>query len=207
MDTSKRPMQSFNGRDYYLYDGERYFSKSNKRLHVVKWEFYNEKVPKGFHVHHKDGNSKNNEIENLEIIEGKEHCKMHAIKRAKENKTWLKNFQEKGREKAKEWHSTEAGLKWHREHAIKNNFGNLTYGQKQCKVCKKEYTAKTKNQEFCSRKCVSKNRRESGIDDIERRCVICESEFKVNKYSKVSTCGGSCGTKLQHKRMGHNGKQ
>jgi hypothetical protein len=207
MDTSKRPMQSFNGKDYYLYDGERYFSKSNKRLHVVKWEFYNGKVPKGFHVHHKDENPQNNDIENLELIEGKEHLREHGLKRAKENKAWYKNFAKQGREKAKEWHASKEGFEWHRQNAIKCNFGHLKFGKRECKVCKSEFEANTKFQEFCSRKCVSKNRRETGIDNVTRDCVICETEFTVNKYSIVSTCGRSCGTKLQHKRMGHNGKQ
>ena len=207
MDTSKRPMQSFNGKDYYLYDGERYFSKANKRLHVVKWEFYNGRVPKGFHVHHKDENPQNNEIKNLELIKGTDHLRLHGIKRAKENPEWLKNFNEKGRQKAKEWHSTKEGIEWHRQHALRCNFGNITYGSKKCKVCDTEFEANTKNQDFCSRRCVSKNRRESGIDDVKRKCVICETEFTVNKYSIVSTCGRSCGAKLQHKRMGHNGKQ
>ena len=56
------PEQTFNGKTYYLYTGERYFSKGTKRLHRVVWEHHNEDIPKGYHIHHVDGNTCNNEI-------------------------------------------------------------------------------------------------------------------------------------------------
>jgi hypothetical protein len=62
----------FNGIKYRLMGGKRryYLSQSNtnagrkrpKGLHVAVYEFYSgEKVQKGFHVHHKDGNCYNND--------------------------------------------------------------------------------------------------------------------------------------------------
>ena len=44
-------------------------AKTHKRLHVYVWEYYNgSEVPKGYHVHHKDFNKGNNEIENLVLM-------------------------------------------------------------------------------------------------------------------------------------------
>ena len=44
-----------------------------KRIHVLVAESFIGKVPKGFHVHHKDGNKQNNCVENLEIIHPCKH--------------------------------------------------------------------------------------------------------------------------------------
>jgi predicted RNA-binding Zn-ribbon protein involved in translation (DUF1610 family) len=41
----------------------------------LNWE-----IPKGYDVHHKDHNKLNDDLENLEIIEHKEHCKDHATR-------------------------------------------------------------------------------------------------------------------------------
>jgi recombination protein RecA len=38
-------------------------------------------VPEGFHIHHKDENKKNNNIDNLELINPSDHGKLHANKR------------------------------------------------------------------------------------------------------------------------------
>lgn len=50
---------------------------------------------------------------------------------------------------------------------------------------------------FCSNKCKSKFRRDSGIDDEYRICKVCGKKFKTNKYSKAKTCSRSCANKLR----------
>lgn len=35
-------------------------------------------IPKGYHIHHKDGNRRNNDLENLELIKGTEHGQLHG---------------------------------------------------------------------------------------------------------------------------------
>ena len=62
-------VQVFNGKEYKLYAGERYFSRGTKRLHREVWKLYNGQIPKGYHVHHKDENTWNNDISNLELVE------------------------------------------------------------------------------------------------------------------------------------------
>ena len=76
----------FNGVAYRLMGTGRYYlSQSNSNqgrkhprgLHVAIWEFYNKKrVPKDYEIHHKDGNTFNNDISNLECISRIEHNKI-----------------------------------------------------------------------------------------------------------------------------------
>jgi len=106
------PEQEFNGIVYYLYPGERYFIRFGKRMHIAVWESERGPIPKGYDIHHKDGNQWNNAISNLETIEGREHNRIHGKKRA-ENKEWLNDFHKKGIEAAKEWHRSEEGREWH----------------------------------------------------------------------------------------------
>lgn len=198
-----RLYQTFKGKVYKLYKGERYFcfgkwKKGSDRMHRDVWEFYNGKIPKGFEIHHKDENTYNNKIENLELLSQEEHYEKHKddfIKKvtSEEHKKHLEEI----RELTKEWHASEDGIKWHREHAIKNNFGKPDLPIKKCKQCECDFKPKTYTQEFCSNKCKTKHRRLSGIDDIKKECIVCGCEFTGNKYSKTQTCGHKCGRELR----------
>src|SRR3990167_1964485 len=48
-----------------------------KRLHQEIWSFYHGPVKEGFHIHHRDGHSLNNEPSNLESIPAGEHVASH----------------------------------------------------------------------------------------------------------------------------------
>lgn len=44
------------------------------------WEkYHNQKIPKGFHIHHLDGNNKNNSIENLICVSAHVHWCIHLL--------------------------------------------------------------------------------------------------------------------------------
>ena len=114
------PVQYFNGKPFRKHKGERYYSNGRTRMHRYVWEFYNGKIPKGYDIHHKDGNTDNNTIENLECITEEEHNRKHAEERK------LRGVSEKQRqhlahiqELAKQWHASPEGLEWHRQHGIK----------------------------------------------------------------------------------------
>jgi hypothetical protein len=152
------PYQTFNGKKYKLYPNRRYFTQHKHHMHHVVWEFYKGKRKKGFHIHHKDGNSWNNKIENLDEIRSFNHLSEHAKSKFK-NKEWAKLFHEKGIEASKTWHKSEEGLQWHREHAIKNNFGKNIAIKRKCDFCEKEYIAKSKHGKFCHPNCKASNLR------------------------------------------------
>lgn len=171
---------------YYLssiINGKRY------RLHRYIWEYYKGEIPKGYHIHHKDHNKDNNELSNLELLTKEEHIKRHKEEMSKELiEKYIDNLNKYARPKAIEWHKSEEGKKWH-----KKQYGVSLGNRKKeifiCEYCGKEYeTYKQKENKFCSQKCKSAYRRESGLDDIERICIKCNKPFKTNKYGTTKYC-------------------
>src|SRR6056297_1825200 len=101
------PQQEFNGEVFRLYPGERYFSRGRSRMHTKVWVHYFGNIPKGYQIHHKNGNKWDNRIENLEILPALLHQKEHGKRRAKENPEWFEQLHKKGIQKAKEWHKSD----------------------------------------------------------------------------------------------------
>lgn len=199
----------FNGVKYSLMGSGKYYLASHKSnedrkkakgLHVAVWEYHNQKeVPKGFHVHHIDGNNLNNSIENLEILSVKEHRKKHPIKDREKNKKQL----DLAREKAIEWHKSEEGRKWHSEHA-KKIAQNYKLIDKKCKNCGENFKAKYRTAVFCSDGCGERYRGKRKRPSYTRKCVSCGEIFTKTKYKQSAkeseTCSTSCGAKLAYAR-------
>ena len=79
-------IQKFNGESYYLCG--MYFQRKGKRLHRTVWKYHNGEIPKGYHVHHKDGNKLNNELQNLQYATQSENMKeYYKSKREQKKKT------------------------------------------------------------------------------------------------------------------------
>lgn len=184
---------------YYL--SSKPIGKKRKRLHVYIWEKFNGPVPKNMHIHHKDKNKYNNELENLVCISSDEHKKIHAhdVDKNKLKENLLKN----ALPKAAEWHKSDVGRAWHSEHA-KKIFMDRKPQKYICDFCGKEFEtlniySKNSNK-FCSNNCKSAYRRKTGVDNIEKKCEKCGNKFIVNKYSKRKYCE-SCKNK-KHKTVG-----
>ncbi len=150
------PTQEFNGKTYYLYAGERYFSKGAKRLHRVVWEYFNGKIPKGYHIHHVDGNTQNNSISNLKLIDAATHLSMEGKLRAEKNKEWFESFWRAGVESAKSWHSSDEGRAWHSE-SSKRSWDNRQEIVLVCQECGKQYkTRHAGDSKYCHANCKAK---------------------------------------------------
>lgn len=185
------PIQIFNGKTYYQYEG-RYFTSHNKKMHRDVWEFYNGQIPKGHHIHHIDGDVTNNDISNLQLMEASDHLRMEAKKRHKENPEWSKQFYTKGIEKAKEWHKSPEGIEWHKKHGVES-YAKRKSIQLVCQVCNKFYqTMQYTRSKFCSNNCKSAHRKAIGIDNVKRNCIVCNTEFTCNKYHPQSKCKRGC---------------
>lgn len=192
--------QYFNGIKFTRDDKTGYYLNSTirKRMHRYVWEFYNGPIPTGYCIHHKDKDKGNNRIENLELMMSGEHTSMHGIERDRRcHDIMCKNLEENAVPKAVEWHKSDAGREWHKQHYQETKDKLHAKTEKTCEYCGKMYSASdnTKSR-FCSNKCKSAARRASGIDNEERKCVVCGMKFFVNKYSKVSTCSRSCANKI-----------
>lgn len=146
-------VQWFNGKEYKLYKGEKYFSRGCKRLHTEMWKYHKGEIPKGYHVHHVDNNTHNNNITNLNLVHYSLHQRFSGKKRFKQNPEFAKEFQKKGIESAKEWHKSEEGSKWHSEQA-KNGWRNKQYKELTCQQCGKTYTTRHQGlSKYCHNNC------------------------------------------------------
>lgn len=185
-------------RYYILTNGDGF-----KTYHRDVWKKYNGIIPKGYHIHHKDGNFFNNDISNLECLSPKEHSSEHPKQCSDE---FLKHL-ESIRKLAAEWHSTEKGVAWHREH------GKATWDNREkesvgvCGVCGKEVTTyfKVKKSEnnirYCSRKCHRKLADKNHKYDVEKDCPSCGEKFWQNKYKlKPETCSRKCNWDIRKRK-------
>lgn len=174
-----------------------YCSVLHKYLHVYVYEKYNGKIKKGYEVHHKDKNKDNNNIDNLILLSVHEHRELHANELTEKDKEWRrKNLNDNARPKACEWHKSEEGRKWHKEHFQNMKDKLFTLKDFKCLQCGKEYQSVQIESKFCCNACKSKWRRVNHLDDEERCCVICGNKYKTNKYNKVKTCSKDCTKKL-----------
>jgi hypothetical protein len=182
--------------------------KDIKRLHIYIWEKHYGKVPKGYHVHHKDGNMLNNDISNLELLPVKSHCRYHASKRDKEELAEM--FINRAIPAAAKWHKSDAAKDWHRQHYEQCNREKwLAPITKICVVCGKAYTTvqscNTRSR-FCSNNCKTKFRNMSGVDDIMANCKFCGKQFRKNKYAQKQYCSRSCAKKARDLCNGKSGQ-
>ena len=122
-------------------------------------------IPRGHVVHHKDGNPLNNSPENLEAITQKEHVQIHLP----ENIDRLRKQVEEIRPLASKWHGSDAGREYHSRLA-KENWEKIPKRTYVCKQCGCEWQSQPMGpHKFCSNKCKSAWRRESGVDDVGQR--------------------------------------
>lgn len=196
----------FNGKKYRIHSKFRNYywctSSSKNSLHRDIWIAHFGDIPEGFHIHHKDGNKFNNDIENLECIDGREHLRIHMKERVKNNRDWFKKWNVAGIEKAKDWHKSDEGIEWHRQNAKNNNFGNKTYGKAHCLYCYTTFIKATAFALFCSNKCKSAQRRKDLKDHISITCVICGVVRQVNKYNRnKSNMCKTCAYKHYSKKL------
>lgn len=190
-----RETATFLGVTYYRYpeakntSDRRYFKNQGRVLHREIWAHHNGPIPEGHEIHHRDHNTGNNAIENLEIVSRGWHRKHHANLRPKDE---LLAFAERGRPLTKAWHASPEGRKWHSKHGVES-FKKRAPIELQCKQCNSIYaTRKYGGVQFCSGKCKSAWRRESGVDNVTKICSYCGNEFTANRYARAIHCSNQC---------------
>jgi hypothetical protein len=177
----------FNGVTYYRYpeskqeSDRKYFKRRRGYLHRDVWELHHGKIPDGYEIHHKDKDTSNNAIENLELVASEQHIRLYHCGSTPKKKTHLERI----RPLTKEWHASEEGREWHREHA-KAQYAALPIEERACDHCQKVYPVKWNRvlDRFCSNRCKTAARYASGVDNIEHTCVVCSKTFTRNRYAR-----------------------
>ena len=169
-------------------------------LHREIWKGVHGEIPPGHHIHHIDGDSLNNAIENLVSMPGHEHMSIHAKEWTAANMEYVRKHLDEIRPLTKEWHASKDGRAWHVKHG-KEAYKSRVPMRKVCVQCGEEFDdiSRRETDRYCSNKCKSAWRRAQGLDNEERICATCGKPFTVNKYAKTQCCTKSCGTKLQWK--------
>lgn len=183
-------IQEFNGVRYYLCGF--YFQRKGERLHRTVWKYHKGEIPKGFHVHHKDGNRSNNSIDNLCLMEARTHESQHMS--SADRKDQARKSIKHAIAAAPAWHRSQSGKEWHSTHA-KETWGNMTPVERVCNFCGKSYMTmlrRKKGNHFCSDKCKAAYRRVAGVDNITKECIYCGKLFSSNKYAKQKYCSVEC---------------
>lgn len=150
-------IQKFNGESYYLCGS--YYQRKGRRLHRTVWEYHNGDIPKGYHVHHIDGDRSNNQIDNLVLMLGSEHLSAHMSDPAR--KEQARESVKKAIAAAPAWHSSDEGCIWHSAHA-REYWDNAPLRTYVCDYCGKEYQSKAiryTGNHFCGGNCKAANRR------------------------------------------------
>ena len=165
-------------------------------LHREVWKFHNGPIPGGHHVHHKDGNTLNNDISNLECMPAGAHLRDHvrtpeARQRAREHMNRIRES-----EAAKAWHQSPAGQAHH------SRLGKAVWAKREkhertCDQCGTTFESHSATARFCAPKCKAAWRRAVGADNEPRTCAVCGVEFACNRYSDQRCCGRSCGGKFR----------
>lgn len=167
----------FLGVKYRLMGARRYYlsqstkpreRKGAKGLHVAILEAYTgQTVPPGHEVHHKDGNTFNNDPGNLEFVQRGKHQSMpKRIDREKNRRDLRMAYDTMG---GREWHSSPEGIAWHREHARKNGFGTWPKTERSCHKCGQSFMARNAHARFCGSLCYERSRIRDRSADYKRR--------------------------------------
>ena len=148
--------QFFNGHWYKRNESGHYRGYHGKYIHQAVWEHFNGKIPKGYIIHHIDGDKSNNDISNLQLMIQSEHIKLHQslIEPKKCTCEYCgKEFESIGNFKGEcRFCSEECGIKFQHENK---------YEIRVCEVCGKEFDVyKYSKTKYCSRECVEKARAE-----------------------------------------------
>jgi hypothetical protein len=174
-----------------------------KLAHRHVWEVERGPIPEGWHVHHIDRDRGNNDIANLLCLSAEDHQQLHidedqTFERRQQRARW---FAKNVTPKAVDWHQSEVGRAWHREHARRTLVSAWEQVDQRCSVCHTDFRAiKREGPRFCSSKCRAKWRRMQGVDNVTRSCAYCGGQFIVNRYKPTKYCGGSC-SNAAHPRL------
>ena len=156
----KNPVQEVDGVRFYRKPSGYYKAGREYRggiyMHRYVWECNHGPIPDGMHVHHKDGDKANNNIDNLELLAASVHSKHHGKDNpwvgSEENREQLRAASEL----AKQWHASKEGRNWHSKNAAQA-WEKRKRESVVCQQCGKRFeTPWPTRAKFCNQNCKAK---------------------------------------------------
>lgn len=188
---------TYGGIVYRVQTSGRYFQcsagKNRERLlHRRVWIDHHGEIPADHEVHHINGDWRDNRLENLKCVERFEHQSAHMRERWQdpEKATGMRTALATAISRAPQWHRSEDGKAWHREHARKQ-WDNAKQVECGCRVCGAKFMAWMRDATLCSKKCAS---REAYLRyrTATKNCPHCGKQFTYNKYRSQECCSRGC---------------
>ena len=182
-----RSLENKTGRRNYFYR-----ENGSKTLHREMWKDVNGEIPKGHHIHHKDGNPLNNNIENLECLSHKEHMHAHSVlAKIDPSKDIFKT--------RKDWQRSPDGIMHHRKIG-KENWKKRQKVKRICITClQEEWVHTTVLLHSACKNCRGRNGRKKPVEikqekfiPIMVKCTVCEN-FGMQKTRRNRLfCSKNC---------------
>ncbi len=190
----------YRGRKYWLTKRGKYYRAAKRYdnipeqfLHRVIWYRAHGEIKKGWCVHHKNHDSTDNRLSNLQLVTRSEHAKYHR-------KLYLRSLSAKEKEQSIR-KLVDGGNKWRRT-ALAKRFMRLngyrsvalrSNTKRSCVVCGRIFSAYRAI--VCSKFCGHRHQRNTHLKS--KTCAICGAAFK--SYRKdAATCSHRCkGVKAQ----------
>ena len=159
--------QKFNGVVYRKTNTGHYIKGDS--AHQAVFRYYCGDIPKGYNVHHKNLNSADNDIYNLQCLTASEHQKLHSTL---------------GR--CKKMHDA---INKPREH-ICPKCGKTFFGSCKVKYC----SDKCRRQAFNDKNYGRKYERKALVEKI---CPLCGKHFKCPRYRNQTYCSRACAVRAR----------
>jgi hypothetical protein len=195
----------YKGEKFWLQTTGRYFqsgdkTQSERLLHRRIWIDHNGEIPSGYAVHHKDGDWRNNDISNLEIMPIQQHMRLHMLDRWSDERhaARFRDGLKAARNAAKAWHASPEGLAWHSANGKAAWDGrSRVKSLVKCEKCGGDiHTYFLTRTRFCSRKCGRNNSYRVHFSS-DRKCAHCGDAFVANKYRKTAFCSRTCSNRAR----------
>lgn len=191
--------------EHVVYAGERfriqasgrYFQSGRKDaterlLHRRVWLDNFGPIPEGMHVHHRNGDWRDNRPENLELVSASGHHSQHMRERWADPATAerMRDGLAAAVESARAWHATDEGRAWHVENG-KRAWSSRQLGVCTCQKCGVQFESYWPTRaRFCSKKCMRAAYYKAAR--VGRKCACCGTEFSAYVYREQRYCSLTC---------------
>ena len=194
---------TYEGKTFHIQSTGRYFTTrvpilGERLLHRIVWTQAFGPVPDKHEIHHINEDWTDNRIENLECLDAVQHQREHMLEKYKDpafRAARLKDL-DAAQIAAKAWHSSPAGIEWHKQHG-KESWESRKPKQYKCECCGVEFNSiRAYGVMYCSLSCRQKTTFQADKTSVGV-CVLCKSSFNFNKYRKQDCCSVGCSNKLR----------